>query len=538
MSEVVEWVLNLKDQFTHVLHGAEEKTKEFEHQVNETKERAEGMLESLGIGFAVFEGFEFLGKSREQFEMLEQETGKIRANLESTKGAAQVSQEAIESMANSLSTKIQFNRAEIMDMQSQLLTFPSITKDVFERSMGMVADIAKQTNHGLSETAIMFGKAFNDPADGLKKLTRYGVVFTKQQEDMIKRLQHNGHLIKAQQAMLSAIASSGYEGVAKSMAEADPLFHFNKSMEELKFTVGEVVSDLLKNLAPALEEIADTFRDTLGWMKEHKGLLKDIGITLAIAGGAYLTYQGILYGVIVVQKLKNLWDIIQIASLYTQTGATGGLSVAMTILTAVQYGLNAAMKANPLGVIITIIALAIGAIVALYKHVAWFRGFLWASWAVIKAFGQIVGDVFLGIQEMMHGITHFNLSEIKEGWGHAADAIGDAAQRIGKAASEGYKAGLADFAKDQVADPNQKAKEGSKIGKGGPSEPTGPVSSSPGNKVSGQKILNIAINISGGLVHDMSFHTTNIQESYSRIKEGVARALTSAINDAQIVGDH
>jgi hypothetical protein len=112
----------------------------------------------------------------------------------------------------------------------------------------------------------------------------------------------------------------------------------------------------------------------------------------------------------------------------------------------------------------------------------------------------------------------------------------NAGQRLGAAFKKGYDGGMADFAKDHEADPNEKATKAPKLGKASPAT-SGP-SKSPGERVSGQRINTFNISISGGLVHEMSFQTTNITESYARIKEGVAKALTSAVNDAQIVGDH
>src|ERR1035437_321967 len=135
------------------------------------------LLTGLGMG-AAFKGFQFLSEGTKIFHDLEQVTAKVQANLSATGGAAGMGMKELQDFAVGLSNKIQASRAEVTDMQSQLLTFPAITKDVFAQSMGLVADIAKQKGHGLSETAIMYGKALNDPTKGLQKMTRYGVVFT------------------------------------------------------------------------------------------------------------------------------------------------------------------------------------------------------------------------------------------------------------------------------------------------------------------------------------------------------------------------
>ena len=85
--------------------------------------------------------------------------------------------EDIKGMADELSKTMLNSKSEIMDMQSQILTFPTITKATFKTTAQAIADIATQTNHGLSETAIMAGKALANPAEGLNAMRRYGVMF-------------------------------------------------------------------------------------------------------------------------------------------------------------------------------------------------------------------------------------------------------------------------------------------------------------------------------------------------------------------------
>lgn len=286
MATIVEYVLSLKDQLSGGIQGANAQVNKLESSLGGVKSMmgsVGSMLGTLGVGFAIFKGMEFVHEGVEAFHALEQVTAKVEANLEATGEKAGIGMKDITEMAKNLSSQVQFSRSEVMDMQSQLLTFPSITKGVFERSMSMVTDIAKQTGHGLSETAIMFGKAFNDPAAGLQKLMRYGVMFTQNEKDKITALQESGHLLEAQKTMLDAIAGSGYEGVAKKMFDADPLARYNKIMGSIKLEVGEAAMSFLKYLTPALEEFAKTIKSGIEFLKKHGEMLLSI-IKAVLAG--------------------------------------------------------------------------------------------------------------------------------------------------------------------------------------------------------------------------------------------------------------
>jgi len=504
MSEVVEWVLSLKDQFTHVLHGAKEKTEEFEKTVEHTKERAGGMLESLGISFAAFEGFEFIKKSKEDFEQLEQATSRLKAGLESTRGVAGMTMETLQAGAEEAAHKFKFTKGQIEQMQSVMLTFPAVTKKTFGDASQAIFDMSTRLHQDLDSTAIQVGKALQDPIKGVAALHRVGVNFSKGQMEMIKHMVEGGHAAQAQAVILRELQTE-FAGSAEAAAKADPLFRFNKTMDDLRETVGELATDFLKKLTPALEWIAGCFRDVTKWMKEHNEIMGAV--------------EDILLPVI---------------------GAITGVIVVVKAWTVAQQLLNIAFKDNPIGIIITVIAAVVGAFIWAYKHVDWFRAGLWGLWSVIKEVGSMIKDFFTGIYHVIHGTLTFNFSEIKDGLSSQVGAFQDAGKKLGDAWRVGYDSGMYDFDKEQYAndlktDPNKKL---AGIGKDLPIKPDGPVSSSPGNRVSGQKITTINVTINGGLAPHMTFAVTNMHESASRIQEMVARALTSAVNDSQLVGDH
>ena len=217
-----------------------------------------GALGLIGVGFAVFKGGEFLHESIEKFHELEKATAQVRAGLESTKGAAGMTFKDVQESAKGLAAQLPYSRKELLDMQSILLTFPSVTKESFTPASEIIADMSTRLGQDLKSSAIQVGKALQDPEKGVTALRRVGVNFNKEQTEMIQRMVESGHTAQAQAAIMKELKTE-FEGSARAAAEVDPLFQFNKSMGAFSTNIGEATSILLENLKPALDSVGEGF---------------------------------------------------------------------------------------------------------------------------------------------------------------------------------------------------------------------------------------------------------------------------------------
>lgn len=531
----VKYTISLQDLLSGKMHAAKQATDAFEgslhHAATEAKSLGAELIGALGIGFAVWKGVEFIEQGVHGMHEMEQAAAQVKAGLASTGEAAGLTFEELEEQARKLATALPYSRAQILDMQAQLLTFPAVAKETFGDASQAILDMASRTHRGTNEIAIMVGKALQDPTKGVTALRRVGVNFNAAQTEIIKKLAETGHAGKAQALILKEL-NLEFAGSAKAAADADPLFRYNKIMGSIKMEVGELAIELLKKLTPALEWVATATKGTLHWMEEHKGLLKAIGYGVLAAASAYGIYKGVLLSAIAVQKAKAIWDTIQIASLYTEAGAAGGLSVMMTLLTAAQYALNVAMTANPIGIIIVGIGLLVAAVVYCYNKFDWFRGGINAAWATFKGLGAFIEDSFMavlhGLGTTLHGIFHLDFNEIKAGFVQTAQGLASAAMDLGKKTIDGYNEGVASKAENPLAVASPKNLKGAKI-KG----EAGVDGKSESAKATGAKNITINIKIDN-LIKDMSFKVTNMMEAAGKAKEIVTQALLSAVNDSQI----
>lgn len=538
MDNQVRYTVTAQDMLSGKLQGMNASAKGLESTMGGLTK----VMSTLGVGFAVFKGLEFIKGGVEKFHELEQVTAKIEANLRSTGEVAGIGLKDVEGYSKGLSSHIQASRADVLDMASQLLTFPAITKDVFESSMGMVADIAKQTGHGLSETAIMYGKALNSPIDGLSAMRKYGIILTQQEKDKITSLQKSGHLIDAQKEMMKDIAHSGYAGVATAMFNADPLARFNKMMGSLQVSLGEVAMNLLTVMMPTLESIGQKFKDVGTWVKdvvywfnEHKAITEVL-----------VTFVGSLVAVLVLyntqQKLSAMWTAFSTGSMIAYNLQLGfmiameeGATVAGGALAAVMMLLNAV---NPFVWIAIAIAAVVAAVVLAYKHCETFRAGVWALWAVVKTAVGLMIQYFVALKDIIVGTFTLDLKQVEKGLKSMADLVLNSGKKIGESAKKGYKEGIGDFHADKLAEAKENKKGLAGVKKMATPATSATATSAKGTKgtsgVQSNKPVTINITI-GSLIHDFKISTTNLKESSQSVHDAVVKALTGAVNDSQLI---
>ena len=497
---------------------------------------------TLGIGFAVFKGLEFVKGGIEKVEQMHQATAQVQAALTSTNNAAGLSMKQLEESASSLASNSKFSQTDVFGMQSLLLTFTSVKDKIFNEAQPAIMDLAQRMGGDLHGASIQVGKALNDPIQGMTALRRVGVSFSEDQKAVIKRLQETGDLAGAQKIILKEL-STEFGGSAKAAFDADPLAQFNKTMGSFQKSVGLGAMALLEALKPALDLIASAFKslgngikETIAFFEKHTIVAETLKVFLISIVGIIIIYN-------TQQKLSAMYTAFTTASFIANTFATAamtaaltGASTAGTVFAGVMALIN---SVNPFVWIVVAIAAVIAAVVECYKHFETFRGIVWAIGAVIKEYVNIWVDMFMGFGKMLKGVFTLDTDLIKSGFNQATSALFNAGKNLGDAAKKGYKNGIADFHKDAMKDAKTE-KEGKGVKSSAlaglkPIETTSTTKTPKGTSgVSGSKNVSINIQI-GSLIHDFKISTTNIQESAKAIHDKVTQALTSAVNDSQIV---
>jgi len=277
---------------------------------------------------------------------------------------------------------------------------------------------------------------------------------------------------------------------------------------------------LRADFIPAVKEGFGYLRSAVTWIRENKTELKALAVGLGAASIAY----GLL-------NLRAKWNAtymgLSTISLYANAIATNGLSRAWSVLNSIMY-------ANPIGVVVGLVAALAAGLYYAWQKCETFRAAVFALWEVIKNF-------FSSVYHFMHGFHTLNWDEMKNAFYQIGLGSVDAWKK-------GWASGISDFHIEErmkVSEARRKARADSgnsiwdlihspdptKVGSAGkPDAKTnkGIDSISEGGKR--QTIINISIN---KLVEKIDISTTTLNESASEIEAQVAEVLIRLLNGAQ-----
>lgn len=171
----------------------------------------------IGAGIAV--GFVGIAKSVISATVeAEAASASLAATLASTSGAAGKSLEYLTDRASELQKKTTFDDEAIVNSMSVLAKFTNITGDTFDRATDAVINLSASMKRDLSSSALLVGRALQDPVAGSTALTRAGVILSDAQKDLIKQFSDAGDKASAQGVILKQLeVISG--GAAKAARE-------------------------------------------------------------------------------------------------------------------------------------------------------------------------------------------------------------------------------------------------------------------------------------------------------------------------------
>ena len=222
-------------------------------------------------------------------ETLDVQMRKIEATIQATGGAAGLSAAEIGDMAKRLDEATLGSAEGFRNAATQLLTFKSVGKESFETTLKLAQDLATAGFGALESNITQLGKALEDPVKGLTALTRSGVSFSDQEQNLIKYLVEVGDKAKAQGLILQAVAGQVggvAEAVGKGLSGAADLA--GKRFTDLKETLGKGLLPVLADFYNGLAELFKRLTDS-GAVERFGKVLGDV---FRGAGEAFLRFLG------------------------------------------------------------------------------------------------------------------------------------------------------------------------------------------------------------------------------------------------------
>lgn len=282
---------------------------------------------------------------------------------------------------------------------------------------GQVASAGKMQGQDLMQ----FINAGFNPLKELQKMT--GKTYAELQDMMSK-----GQI--GFDAVAAAIAHATSEGGA-----------FNGMSDKLSQTVSGKFSTMVGNIRQSAIGMFDSIKPVVLGVMDFIGALVPpiasvIGGILSILSsviGFFIKWKTELGYIAVVVGVGTVAFNMQTIALWGLVGVMKVVAAVTKVWEGVQWLLNIAMNANPIGLIITGIAALTAGIVYCWNRFAGFRAFLLTMWSVIKGLGNIIKDYLIdrfktflsGIGKVGQALAKLFNGDFSGAWSSAVGAVKD-----------------------------------------------------------------------------------------------------------------
>lgn len=261
--------------------------------------------------------------------------------------------------ANATARATGVDQNSIKATQAKLLTFKELAQSAdevggaFDRATTAAIDMAAAGFGDAEANAVQLGKALNDPIKGITALAKSGVTFTEQEKEKIRTLVESNKMLEAQNLVLAAIETQ-VGGTA--LATANDSDKMKVAFSQVSESIGLILLPMFQKLSAVLINVADfaTRNSTV----------------MVVLGGV----------------VGSLAAAILVANLAMKAYAAGkvAVSAATFIATKAQLLFNAALLANPIGLVVIAIAALVAAFVIAYNKSETFRNGVKALFEGVK----------------------------------------------------------------------------------------------------------------------------------------------------------
>ena len=357
-SQLKETKQDLAEAQTHsnsFVERAKGKFSELKYKIKDAFS-AENIKAGLGaVGVAVGA---FLKGSIEEASEAQKSEANLEQSLKSTKGAAGMTMDSLNKLTEAMMKNTTFSKDEIESGEGMLLTFTQIGKNVLPQAAAATLDYAQKMGVDAKSAALTLGKALNDPANGLSKLTRSGVTFTDAQKKQIVAMQKAGDTAGAQKLMIAELNKEfGGQAAAAADTYAGKQKQIANQIKEVKETIGTALMPVLleigKVITPIIQKIAQ-------FVTQHPKLTAAILAVIAVVGTL-----------------------------------VGGMSLLNTVTGAVGIAQTAAL--GPILLVVAAIGALAVAAVAIVTHWKQVKTFFIDLWNTIKGLFGNIGNWFKSV---------------------------------------------------------------------------------------------------------------------------------------------
>lgn len=269
-------------------------TKNFQSALGKASGSADSFGSSLGkmakygalaIGAAGIGGLAVVLKQGiAEFSEASKVGAQTNAVLKSTGQAANVTAKEVSGLASSLMQKSGVDDEAIQSGENMLLTFTRIRNetgkgnDVFNQATKATLDLSVAMGKDMTSSAILVGKALNDPVKGMTALSKAGIQFTADQKTAIAAMVESGNVMGAQKLILAELTTQ-FGGSAEAIGSTLP-----GQLNILKESFNNLAGELVSGLAPAFTTVVAGLGDFVGKLSNAEGAGAKFGVVVDAVG--------------------------------------------------------------------------------------------------------------------------------------------------------------------------------------------------------------------------------------------------------------
>lgn len=561
-----EYEITLKDLYSMVAKKMDDQTKKLEASINRTEKKGMQMGRTMqrvgGMIAAAFSVAAVANFARETEEAALR-MGRLEQRFRAGFGSAQAANAELE-YSSKVANQLGLDINSATDGYSKFAIAAKGTKlegqgarDVFEgisvaaagaglsaeQVSGAVTALEQILSKGKVQAEELRGQ-LGERIPGAFRMAAEAMDMTTQELD---KFMSDGKLMADEfLPRFAKVLKDNFQSAADAYQSSDIANRQRQLNEEflLQAEIGEQLVPVMHAFRQAQLAVLTVINQGIQFYKDNEDGINAIATAIGVAITALMAYKAAV-------AIAVWWTGASTTAFYANYIATYGLSGAWTVL-------NAVMAANPIGLVITVVAALTAGIMYAWNKFEGFRKVVYGLWA---AFKQVFMNIFNFFKRYFSPVLEA-IKAVREGrWTDAAKAAGTALLRLnpltGTAAlgveafkqrdeltkgvadayRKGAKEGSDSFKKDKgeatpftspIADPKL-----SDLSDGSPSASSASSAITSKSNIQAQAPKNIYINIDK--FGEVTINSTTIRESASQVKRYVQEALTSAVNDVQLM---
>lgn len=338
---------------------------------------------------------------------------------------------------NDFAAKTPYGNLDLTDNAKTMLNF-GVQADKVNGYLRQLGDIAAGDKNKLGSLSLVFGQVASagkmsgqdllqfinagfNPLKELEKMT--GKTYAELQ-DMMSKGQIGFDAVAA--AINHATSEGGaFAGMSDKLSQT-----VSGKFSTLVGNVQQAAVDMFNEIKPIVNDIMDLF---LAIVPPIASAIRGIFSIIAGVIGFIVNWKtelGLLAGVVAVGTIAFNAHAIAIGAV---AAIQGVVTIATNAWTSAQWLLNAALNANPIGIVITVIAALVAAVVYCWNKFAGFRAFILTMWNTMKGFGNIIKEYVIdrlktllsGIGKIGEAFAKLFNGDFKGAWSSAVDGVKD-----------------------------------------------------------------------------------------------------------------